>query len=167
MLNLHLSSASIRFVTCLALTALASGASIAAPTVKTNDMGLSKTSVFDTPAPKVYRYNTAAPGESKVLPRGYPGAPPQIPHDIADFLPITTQNNMCIACHDQQSEWGKKLEPGMATPMPPSHYTDQRSAPDKVTDHLIGARYNCNQCHVPQTDAPALVENTFSSGSKR
>jgi len=166
MRNLHLSAVT-RFIACLALTAAATDTLLAAPAIKTNDMGLSKESVFDVPTPKVYRYGTSQPGESKVLPRAYPGAPPQIPHDIADFLPITAQNNMCVACHDQPGQWGQKLEAGMATPMPASHYTDQRNAPSKVTDHLINTRFNCNQCHVPQTDAPALVENTFSSGSKR
>ena len=146
---------------------MTTGSAVAAPTIKTNDMGLSKTSVFDVPEPKVYHYATAQPGESKVLPRAYPGAPPQIPHDISEFLPITAQNNMCIVCHDQPAEWGKKRVKGMVTPIPTSHYTDLRNAPGKVTDHLINARYNCNQCHVPQADAPALVENTFSSGRKR
>jgi len=145
----------------------ASSAVLAAQPIKTNDMGLSKTSVFDVPTPKVYHYRDAQPGQSKLLPRAYPGAPPQIPHAISDFLPITTQSNMCISCHDLPEQWGKKLEAGMATPIPPTHYTDQRNAPGKVTDHLVGARYNCNQCHVPQTDAPALVENTFSSGAMR
>lgn len=138
----------------------------AAQAVAPDSMGLSKGSVFDTPSPKVYQYKGGQPGQNKLLPRAYLGAPPQIPHDVGDFLPITAQTNMCIACHNQPDQWGKKLEPGMPTPIPRSHYTDHRNAPDKVTDHLINARYNCNQCHVPQADAPALVENTFSSKAR-
>jgi nitrate reductase cytochrome c-type subunit len=42
-----------------------------------------------------------------------------------------------------------------------------RKSPGKVGENLVGARYNCNQCHVSQTDAPALVGNTFSSGRAR
>jgi len=164
MCYLNITTASSLFICIVLMTA---GTVVAAPIIKSNDMGLSKASVFDVPDPKVYHYATVQPGESKVLPRAYPGAPPQIPHDIGEFLPITAQNNMCIACHDQPAEWGKKLVKGMATPIPPSHYTDLRIAPGKVSDHLVNARYNCNQCHVAQTDAPALVENSFSSGRKR
>lgn len=145
----------------------AGGTSHAGQTVDANSTGLSKGSVFDTPTPKVYQYDPTQPGQSKVLPRAYLGAPPQISHDIADFLPITAQNNLCLSCHDQPGQWGKKRDKGMATPIPPSHYTDLRNAPGKVTDHLIGARFNCNQCHVPQTNAAPLVENTFSSRRAR
>lgn len=143
---------------------LASTASFAAPPIQSNSMGLSKGSVFEVPEPKVSHYPATPPGESKVLPRAYSGAPPQVSHDVSEFLPITAQNNMCIACHNQPAQWGKKLEKGVPTPIPPSHYTDQRNAPGKLTENLVGARYNCNQCHVPQADAPVLMENTFASG---
>lgn len=140
---------------------------LADPVIKSDSMGLSKSSVFETPTPRVYQYDKTQPGKSRLLPRAYQGAPPQVPHSISDFLPITAESNMCIACHNQPGQWGKPREKGVATPIPPSHYTDQRNAPGKVTEHLVGARYNCNLCHVPQTDAPALVENTFSSKKPR
>jgi len=146
---------------------MAAASSFAAEPIKTNSMGLSKTSVFDTPTPKAYHEKAGMPGSNKVLPRAYLGAPPQISHSIGDFLPITAQSNMCIACHNQPSQWGQPRQQGMATPIPPSHYTDQRNPQGKVGENLVGARYNCNQCHVSQTDAPALVGNTFSSGHKR
>lgn len=157
----------IRLFAALILMSAGAAASAAGQTIKPDDTGLSKGSVFEVPIPKVYSYGTAQPGEGKALPRAYKGAPPQISHDISEFLPITSQSNLCIACHDQPGEWGKKLEAGAATPMPPSHYTDLRNAPGKVTDQMINARFNCNQCHVAQTNAPALVENTFPSGHKR
>ena len=163
----HYASAIIRLFAGIALMAAGTASSFAAPPVQTNSMGLSKTSVFDTPTPRVYHENAALPGSSKVLPRAYSGAPPQISHAIGDFLPITAQSNMCIACHNQPGQWGKPRENGMATPIPPSHYTDQRNAPDKVTENLINARFNCNQCHVPQTNAPALVGNTFATRRPR
>ena len=159
--------AASRFFACIVLVAVGTGAALAAQTIKTNDMGLSKTSVFDVPEPKVYHYNTAQPGQSKVLPRAYPGSPPQIPHDIRSFLPITAKRNMCVLCHNQPNQWGKQRATGTPTPMPTSHYTDLRNAPGKVTDQPIRARFNCDQCHVPQADAPALVGNTFSSKPKR
>lgn len=158
----HSVLAVIKFLAGLLL--MAAGASFAGQPIQANVMGLSKGSVFDTPTPKVYRYDNTPPGESKVLPRAYLNAPPQISHDVSDFLPITAQSNMCIACHNQPAQWGKKREPIAPTPIPPSHFTDQRKAPGKVTENLVGARYNCNQCHVPQTDAAPLVENTFSPG---
>ncbi len=146
----------------LAATLMAAGSSYAATGIKAESMGLSKTSVFNVPTPHVYHYNGAAPGTNTLLPRAYLNAPPQVPHLVADFLPITTDSNMCIACHAQPDQWGKKRAAGTPTPIPPTHYTDLRHARDKVTDHLIGGRYNCNQCHVPQSNAPQLVENTFS-----
>lgn len=155
----------IKQITVFLATLMTAGLVYAATPIKADDMGLSKTSVFEVPAPHVYHYGESAPGQSKLLPRAYTGAPPQVPHAISDFLPITRDNNLCVACHAQPDLWGKKLDAGTATPIPPSHYTDRRNAPDTVTDHLINGRYNCNQCHVPQTDAPALVENTF--GKKR
>jgi nitrate reductase cytochrome c-type subunit len=51
--------------------------------------------------------------------------------------------------------------------MPPSHYTDLRNAPGRVMEQMINARFNCNLCHVAQTNASALVENTFPYGHKR
>ena len=137
----------------------------AAQPVKPDSLGVSKTSVFDVPDQTVYTIKAKPPGENQVLPRAYPGAPPQIPHAIDEFLPITAQANLCIACHARPDEWGKPRAKGMPTPIPQSHFTDRRNAPDKVTDHLINARYNCVQCHVPQFDAKPLVENTF--GVKR
>jgi len=157
----------MKMIQLASLALITSGAVYAETPIKAEDMGLSKTSVFDVPTPRVSHYNVLPPGQSKLLPRAYQGAPPQVPHDIADYLPITTVSNMCIACHAQPDQWGKTREQGMATPIPPSHYTDQRNAPGKVTEQLIGARFNCNQCHVPQSDAPQLVENTFNKKKSR
>jgi len=41
---------------------------------------------------------------------------------------------------------------------------DLRSSSDKMSDSVVGARFNCTQCHVPQSGAPPLVENTFKGG---
>lgn len=141
----------------------------AAPVAKSipaDSVGLSKTSVMDTPEPQVYQYKGEMAGQNKLLPRAYLNAPPQIPHDISDFLPITADNNLCIACHAAPDNWGKPRAAGAATPIPPSHYTDLRRDRNKVTDHLISARFNCNQCHVAQTDAAPLVENTFGKRNR-
>lgn len=149
------------------LALLAAFSAHAAQPIAPDSMGLNKGSVFDTPDPKVYASKAGAPGQNSLLPRAYPGAPPQIPHDIGDFLPITAGSNMCIACHNQPDNWGKPRTQGSPVPIPSSHYTDLRTAPGKVTDHLINARYNCNQCHVPQRDAKPLVENSFAAKRTR
>jgi cytochrome c-type protein NapB len=128
--------------------------------VKDTDLGLSKTSVFETPTPQPFSYGKAFPGTSNTLPRAYPGVPPQIPHDIEMFTPVTRANNACTACHDKPGMAGQKA-PGAPTPMPASHYTDLRRAPDKVTGKLIGARFVCTLCHVPQAGVKPLVGNTF------
>ena len=146
---------------CLILSVTGISVVQAAQPIAADGMGLSKGSVFDTPTPKVYNYKGGQPGENKLLPRAYLNAPPQIPHDISGFLPITAQSNMCIACHNQPDNWDAKKVKGSPTPMPRSHYTDLRNAPGKVTDHMINARFNCNQCHVPQANATPLVKNTF------
>ena len=151
----------------IAAALFATTQTLAETVIPADTMGLNKSSVFDVPAPKVYHYKGEFPGQDDVLPRAYQGAPPQIPHDISGFLPITATSNMCTGCHDQPAQWGKKTQKGMPTPMPQSHYTDMRNAPGKVSQQLVKARFNCNQCHVPQTDAAPLVENTFSAKAKR
>lgn len=149
----------------LVLTSAASSVALAAQPISADSMGLSKGSVFKVPAPKVYITKAGPPGTNQLLPRAYPGALPQIPHDISNFLPIAAQNNICISCHNIPGQWGKTREPGMPTPMPATHYTDLRSSSGTVSDQINNARFNCNQCHVPQMDAKPLVENTF--GAKR
>jgi len=119
-------------------------------------LGLAKGSVFDVPTPPAFTANDSAPGERPVLPRPYVIAPPRIPHGVTDFLPITPEQNLCVDCHAV-----KERRPGEATPLPPSHYTDYRNAPDRVGSQVVGARYVCVACHVAGTDAPALVENSF------
>ena len=122
-----------------------------------SQLGLSKTSVFDVPDPAVYTYTTAEPGGNPREARAYYIAPPVIPHQVADFLPITIEENGCLACH----ELGGPAAEGEPTPLPPSHATDLRNAPDKVGDELAGARWRCVACHVPKSDAPPLVGNDF------
>jgi cytochrome c-type protein NapB len=125
--------------------------------VKDAELGLSKTSVFEVPAPPAVKENQAAPGEGPVVARPYPGAPPRIPHAIADFLPITREQNSCVDCHGA----AKVKEAGQPTPLPPSHYTDLRTPGAAAGEQVAGGRYVCNSCHLPLTDARPLVESRF------
>jgi cytochrome c-type protein NapB len=120
------------------------------------ELGLSKGSVFDVPTPPAVRANDSNPGEGPLLPRPYVIAPPRVPHGVADFLPITQTQNGCLDCHAV-----KEKKQGDPTPIPPSHYTDYRNAPDRVGVQVAGARYVCVSCHAATTDAPNLVGNRF------
>ena len=128
--------------------------------ISDKELGLSKSAVFDTPSPEAFAYEEAPLGSGNTLPRAYPGAPPQIPHGIQGFTPITASNNTCVGCHNNPAMWDQKVK-GAPTPMPKSHYIDMRNAPENVTKQLIGARYVCTQCHVPQAGVQPLVDNKF------
>lgn len=127
------------------------------PAISDEKVGLSRDSVFDTPTPDPVVPIVSDPGEQAVVPAAFYGSPPVIPHTVTDFVPITTDFNMCVECHalDEAGE-------GDPTPIPESHYTDLRNDPGKVTSDVVGARYKCTACHAPQTDAPPLVENRFT-----
>jgi cytochrome c-type protein NapB len=130
---------------------VAQGGSIAA-----DELGLSKTSVFGTPAPDATAVNISDPGDRPTTPTDFPQQPPVIPHGILDFLPITLDDNACVDCHLVEVK-----EEGEPTPIPESHFVDFRNNPGSVGEPLVGARYNCVSCHVsPGGNAP-LVENTF------
>lgn len=125
--------------------------------VPDEEIGLSKASVFDAPAPPSDQKSETWPGQNSLLQRVNPEGPPPIPHMIGGFLPITQGRNPCIGCHRTD----RKIEGG-PVPIPESHYIDTRSGLDQKQDEPDGARYYCLSCHVPQTDAPPLVENQFS-----
>ncbi len=101
-------------------------------------------------------YGDDAPGESERFTRSFENAPPMIPHDIADQLPIAIDDNACLECHlpDVAEDEG-------ATAVPASHFYDIRQG--KQLTELAGANFNCTLCHAPQVEAPALVENLFAA----
>jgi len=127
-------------------------------TLVDDQMGLSKTSVFDDPSPAVFDYPRTEPHEAQPMPRAWEGAPPQIPHNIEDFLPIDAQKNRCSSCHEKPALLGKKKIKGLPTPMPESHYV--KAEDGKLT--RSGARYICTQCHTPQAQVDDLIGNTFA-----
>jgi nitrate reductase cytochrome c-type subunit len=120
------------------------------------ELGLSKSSVFDAPAPDKTRANQSDPGDRPLFPRGFSDQPPVIPHGVVEFLPITLADNLCIECHNTE----EKL-PGEPTPIPPSHYVDLRIALRVSGDEIVGARYNCVSCHISPCDNEPLVDNLF------
>lgn len=122
-----------------------------------NEMGLSKTSVFEDPTPAVFDYPKTETSAAAALPRAWNSAPPQIPHKIDAFVPITASKNMCVGCHDKPGLIGKKTK-GIPTSMPESHY-------DTVEGKLVrnNGRHVCTQCHAPQASVGELVGNTFKT----
>lgn len=88
--------------------------------------------------------------------RNYRQQPPLIPHSVEQYQ-IDLRTNQCLACHD----WTKAGERNAPT-LSMTHYLDRDG---RESDHIAGTRYFCNQCHVPQADAPALVENLFKPSS--
>lgn len=153
-------------------------------TISEESLSLRKTSMFDESkiAGDRTEYSKVNAGESKMINRAFENAPPMIPHNVDGMLPITINNNSCTGCHTPGV-----AEAMNATPIPKSHFTDFRpntslAENGKITKEgkevtntsdfktvgkplgqLSGTRFNCSQCHAPQsmvTEAPA---NEFKS----
>lgn len=139
------------------------GIAAASDDIDSAELGLSKTSVFDTPAPSVFEYPDIKARYSEALPRAFFGAPPQVPHEVDSMLPITRDDNSCLECHDRPDEIGVADVSG-GRPMDENHYAAKGAAGTADGWKLSGARYNCNQCHVPQAEVTPLVDNTFPAG---
>ena len=85
--------------------------------------------------------------------RAYTSQPPTIPHAI-DRYEITRNVNFCMYCHSRvrNEEFGAPM-------VSATHYMDREY--DYLAE-ISPRRYFCTQCHVPQTDARAPIDNTFS-----
>ena len=145
-------------------------------------LGLRKTDIYsegdDTTGMKT-QYGTDAPGTSQRIARAFQDAPPMIPHSVEGLLPIKAGNNQCMGCH--MPEVAKSVG---AIPVPKSHLTNFRPkhkfdgkmfsksidnyknevAISKASDKLVMARFNCSQCHAPQSKGDLAVSNTFQGG---
>jgi len=157
------------------------------PTISEESLGLRKTDIYvegkDTIGHQA-NYSTAPASTSTKIKRAFQDAPPMIPHDTEGMLPITINDNQCTACHMPEV-----AESMGATPLPSSHFMNFR--PDTAMtdngvmtkngkvlknttsetredisikstgDKLAGARFNCSQCHAPQSGDDLAVQNTF------
>ncbi|HXH28842.1 MAG TPA: nitrate reductase cytochrome c-type subunit, partial [Candidatus Polarisedimenticolia bacterium] len=130
----------------------------AAKPVPANSLGLAPGDLTKSPAPPAFEAVEAEPGDVQPLPPPYEGSPPVIPHAVADFLPITLEDNACIECHQVE----EKIEGG-PPPIPKSHYVDLRNSGSEPGKKLNGARYRCTACHAVRTNARPLVKNTFQA----
>ena len=105
-------------------------------------------------APGTTAYAGKRPGTQPVIARTFSTQPPVIPHAVDNFDEVTLTENQCMDCHG------------------PANYV-KKNAPKLGDSHFVAAtkafdvsRHNCTQCHVPQVDAPALVENRFIGNIK-
>ena len=156
----------------------------ASKTVSEESLGLRTTNLYteDTTTGDKTMYSKSVAGESTKIARAFENAPPMIPHDVDGMLPITIDNNSCTGCHEPVV-----AESMGATPIPKSHFTNFR--PDtslakdgKITkegksvantsdfktvakplDSLSGTRFNCSQCHTPQSNSKMVPKNNFQS----
>ena len=84
--------------------------------------------------------------------RDFVQQPPLIPHTTAGYQ-ITKNFNKCMDCH----AWQKTKASG-ATKVSVTHF---RAREGQELDNVSPRRYFCTQCHVAQTAAKPLVDNTF------
>lgn len=112
----------------------------------------------EDPAPDVKEYAGKRPGMQQKVARTFAQQPPVIPHAVANFDDINLEENQCLDCHGP-AKYKEKKSPKIGD----SHFRDRDG--NKLTD-VSALRHNCTQCHVPQTDAPPLVENTFVGNLK-
>lgn len=84
--------------------------------------------------------------------RDYVQQPPLIPHTTSGYQ-ITKNFNKCMDCHG----WSRSV----TAQAPKVGVTHFRTREGMELDNISPRRYFCTQCHVPQTDAKPLVENTF------
>jgi len=89
--------------------------------------------------------------------RNYRAQPPIIPHTIEKYQ-IDLHANECLACHDWKNAADRR-----APTLSMTHYTSRDGV---QTDTVAPRRWFCNQCHVPQVDAPALVDNIFKGSEE-
>ena len=157
--------------------------------VTESTLGLRKADLYseDSVRPNGTDYSRPAPGQSTKFERAYVNAPPMIPHSVEGLLPIKQNNNQCLGCHMPDAAKAMGATPIPATHFtnyrPTTVYKDGelvkegkkvgiekgdmgnvgdiKIAKAKKLDHLYQGRFNCTQCHAPQTKADTAVGNTF------
>ncbi|MDD5158255.1 nitrate reductase cytochrome c-type subunit [Sulfurimonas sp.] len=156
-----------------------SEANVATKTVTEESLGLRKTDIYteDSTIAVKTEYGTAQATTSTKIRRAFQDAPPMIPHDTIGMLPIKSNDNRCVSCHLPEV-----ADSVGATPIPVSHFTDFRPRAElkdgevfipvnnyknevsiKKGEELQNARFNCTQCHAPQSQGNLVVENTFEA----
>ena len=115
------------------------------------------------------KFPTTDAGESQLIDRSFPDAPPAIPHTVEDMYPITADDNECLECHHPDN-----AVEGSDIPLPKTHFRQAVMAKGgkgdvmvwvvksyEDTDDLAGSRYNCSICHTPQAENARTITSTF------
>ncbi len=102
----------------------------------------------EVPIPPIARPIT----DDRRVMRNYPEQPPVIPHSIDNYQ-LTLRTNRCLDCHRRQY-----TEASGAPMISVTHFMDRDG---QVIADVTPRRYFCAACHVQQTDAAPLVQNTF------
>jgi cytochrome c-type protein NapB len=126
---------------------------------------------IDPPQPLALHSQVDA-GDSTLVPRATPTTPPQVSHELASLLPITMEENACLACHLPSNAGNDDI------PIPESHFARPRvevaltrtdpaftgramlsyvAGYTQEKEDPIGARYNCVQCHTASAENPAVL----------
>lgn len=92
-----------------------------------------------------------------LIARNYAQQPPLIPHASENYR-ISKNFNKCLDCHAPS-----RIQETGATKVSPTHF---RTRDGKQLSSISAQRYFCVQCHVSQTDAKPLVENTYRPASQ-
>lgn len=99
------------------------------------------------------------PGSQAKIARTFEGQPPLIPHATENFDEVTLDANQCLECHGAEYHVAKN-----APKISDTHFIDAQGKQLADTDHR---RHACQLCHVPQFDAPPLVDNGFVGAPAR
>jgi nitrate reductase (cytochrome), electron transfer subunit len=84
--------------------------------------------------------------------RSYPEQPPVIPHSIEGYQ-LTLATNRCLECHRRQ------YTSLVGAPMISiTHFMDRDQ---QMLADVSPRRYFCTTCHVQQTEARPLIDNTY------
>lgn len=100
------------------------------------------------PAPRMTLQKNTAERES----RNYPEQPPVIPHSIEGYQ-LDLNGNKCLSCH-ARSRTGESQAPMISI----THFMDRDG---QFLATVSPRRFFCTQCHIPQHEAKAPIENTF------
>jgi cytochrome c-type protein NapB len=112
--------------------------------------GLRGSTPLDTegPAPRMTPMRNTT--EKEV--RNYPEQPPLIPHSI-DGYQVDLNGNKCLSCH-ARARTGESRAPMLSI----THFMDRDG---QFLASVSPRRFFCTQCHVPQHEVKAPIENDF------
>lgn len=141
---------SMGFVACT--SAPADSVATAAPSMPVASLRGSDATAQDQ-APEVRAQLGKKPGAQEKIARTFDGQPPLIPHATENFDEVTLEDNQCLDCHSAET-YVKKNAPKISD----THFVGATGEKLAGTDNR---RHACQVCHVPQFDAPPLIDNAF------